>query len=286
MTAAQGVTYNASGFLSPSLQLTGAVWHAVASSTDSAWTGDVTWTNGRPIDRSVPTTPAASAYVDAHLAQAKPPEPADINLVNATNFITFDDQPNFAPFYIFPSGSMPSSSDPESNDYEFYFSKPLEIRIHGTAVWLLNGGACFGNTVTVRPDPDEPPDPNNPDVLVIVAKPNGNGPHPNRGIWFEGGLVNDSTATRVFLVSDGDISFNQAKHPTASYDAQAVSIVAGGSVEIMGPSSGAKSWVAHAGSMNALANAMILRGTLPVPGAGSGIRFAVAQHSWLETRLP
>jgi hypothetical protein len=222
------------------------------------------------------------------MAEAVPPDETQLTDENNLPYsITFDEA---HPFYKLPDGSSPNSGegDPEWGDhYQFYCDERLEIRVHGTAVWLVDRGVCFGGKVTVVPDPDAQPDPNNPDILVIVAKPNPNGSDPNRGIWFEGGLVNDSTETRVFLVSDGDISLTQVHHTSSSsLDAQALSIVAGGAVELMGPSSGAQTRVAHAASMNAMADDLIAGGLLPAPSGGSTSRFAVVPHSWLETRLP
>jgi hypothetical protein len=295
ISAGQGLWYNTKhATTTPTLQLTGAVWQHVVSGADSAWTGFVSWPWGRPVDPSLPPTPSASAFVNAQMAATPPPrepEPADLQLQDEHQpyFITFDDAPATAPFYKLPANSSPVSGegDPEWNDhYQFYCDKRLEIRIHGTAVWLVDQGVCFGGKVTVVPDPDMQPDPDHPDVLVIVAKPNPNGSDPNRGIWFQGGLVNDSTETRVFLVSDGDISLTQDHSSGTSLDAQAVSIVAGGTVELMGPASGEPFKVAHAASMNALADDLVAAGLLPLPSGGSSTRFALVQHTWLETRLP
>jgi hypothetical protein len=287
ISTGQGISYNTNG-ATPTLRLTGAIWQHVVSAGDSAWTGFVDWPRGRPLDPSLPATATASAFVDAHMAEAIPPNETQLtNDLQLPYTITFDDT---HPFYRLLDNSSPPSGggDPEWNDhYQFYCNERLEIQVHGMAVWLVDRGVCFRGKVTVVPDPDAQPDPKNPDVLVIVAKPNPNGSDPNRGIWFEGGLVNDSTETRVFLVSDGDISLTQEHSSSSSLDAQAVSIVAGGTVELMGPPSGAPVFkVAHSASMNALADDLVASGLLPPPSGGSTARFAVVPHSWLETRLP
>jgi hypothetical protein len=295
ISAGQGLWYNTKNSTSPTLQLTGAVWQHVVSAADTAWTGFVDWRKGRPLDPSMPAMPTANAFVDEHMAEAKanmPPQD-EMNLTNEalpTYFVTFEHAPATAPFYTLPDGSSPPSGegDTEWNEhYQFYCDNPLEIRVDGTAIWLIDRGVCFGGKVTVVPDPDAPPpSPDNPYTLVIVAKPNPNGSDPNRGIWFQGGLANDSTETRVFLVSDGDISLTQQHSSSSNLNARAVSIVAGGTVELMGPVSGTLTRVAHAASMNAHADDMVASGLLPPPSGGSTSRFAVVPHSWLETRLP
>ena len=129
-------------------------------------------------------------------------------------------------------------------------------------------------------------DPRDPNVLVIVANANRGSANPNRGIWFQGGLeVSDSTATKVFLVSQGGISFTQDRDGNDNLNARAVSIVAGGGVELMGPDN-ATFRVAHASSMNAIADDLLARGWLPAVSGGRGVSFEFAKYSWHESRLP
>jgi hypothetical protein len=173
---------------------------------------------------------------------------------------------------------------PEHTAYEFFSEYELNLKIHGTVIWLVNQGVCFRRTVTVMPDGTN--DPTNPNVLVIIAKPNLGAANPNRGIWFQGGLVvGDSTQTKVFLVSQGDVSLTQVHNSHNNLSAEAVSIVAGGSVELEGSSSATFN-VTHAASMNTIADNLLSGQWLPAMSGGSAMAFTPVPHSWLETRLP
>jgi Tfp pilus assembly protein PilX len=258
--------------------LRGGVWQHVQSASDSEWTAHVSWPAGGPIDTGMPPALSASSFVDANQSLAHVLESDDYQFSSSPYWMTMDEAPATKPFYRLPPGSLTTNFD----DYELYCDSPLEIHIHGTVIWLVSQGVCFRNKVTVTAT-----DPSVPSVLVIVAKPNPNDTaDPNRGIWFQGGLVNDSTTTRVFLVSDGDISFTQDHNGSEDVEAQALSIVAGGDVELMGPDHGGTLEIGHAAVMNSLADDLITSGLLPATSGGTGKAFKYAWHSWLETRLP
>src|SRR5262249_37165118 len=104
---------------------------------------------------------------------------------------------------------------------EYYSEHALELRIHGTVVWVVGHGARFNQTVRVVPF--GPLDPANPNVLVLVAKPNGNDPgNPNSALWFEAGLDVDPSTSKVFLVSEADVNFTQDFNSNASLTAGAL----------------------------------------------------------------
>ena len=290
ISCGQGLSYNLIQGTQRSMELHGTVWQHIQAAGDSAWTSYVRWRSGRPIDPSTPPTVMANAFVDAHLAGQSGPDDFDFSDPGGTPYeIEFHNTTGSPKFYLSTPSPSPDLNhhDPpyqEYSEYEFYSEYELHLKIHGTVIWLVNQGVCFRKTVTVEPDGN---DPDHPNVLVIVAKPSPlDTAHPNRGIWFQGGLVvSDSTTAKVFLVSQGDISFTQDHNGHDDLEARAVTIVAGGGVELMGPDNA--TWeVAHATSMDAIADELLAGQWLPATSGGSGVAFAFAQHSWLETRLP
>ena len=109
----------------------------------------------------------------------------------------------------------------------------------------------------------------------------------SRGIWFQSGLiVNNPSSMKVFLVSEGDIGITYLRNSTESRDAQALSMVAGGDIELMGPSTGYTFKLYHDSNMDALADDLVARGALPPTTGGSGTAFAYVGSSWKELRLP
>ena len=295
ISCGQNLSYNLSKGTSRSMQLTGAVWQPVQTAADSTWTRYVDWRSGRPIDPSTPPALSASTFVDAKRLLASPVDDSDFaSNSNRTPrwWIEFSNRSGSPkPYYSPPSpandtGLTGPNPPPELADYEFYSEHTLELRIHGTVIWVVKEGVCFRHKVTVVPDPAVVNDPNDPNVLVIVAKPNRGSANPNRAIWFQGGLeVSDSTATKVFLVSQGEISLTNARDGNDNENVRAVSVVAGGGVELMGPSN-ASLKVAHASSMNAIADDLLARGWLPALSGGTGVSFEFAKYSWHESRLP
>ena len=161
----------------------------------------------------------------------------------------------------------------------------MTLNIRGTVVWLVGHGACFLKTLTVQGF--GPNDPSNPNVLVIVAKPNlGDPADANRGIWLKGAIdIVDPASAKVFLVSEGDISLTKYDDPGSSSDAAAVSIVAGGNVELMGPSSGKLFRLQYHSAMDAIADQLLASGALP-PTSGGGKAFVFTPGTWLETERP
>ena len=273
---------NSSQDSAPTLELQGSVWEHVQTAADDAWVADVRWTSGGPIDPSTAPTPLGNAFVDARRTGA--PSPPGTDPDNSPYIITFDNQASTPAFYRSPPSSH-SGGFAERDEYEFFSAPKCTLWVHGTVVWVVGQGACFRHTLTVLPYGAN--DPDNPNVLVLVAKPNLRDPgRQNVGLWFKGGLiVNDPNTIKVFLVSEGDISFTQANDASVNLDAKAVAMVAGGSVELMGAAKGFTFKVTHAPSMDAIADALLARGALPPTSGGSG-SFAFAAHSWLETRLP
>ena len=283
-----GIRYNTQNGSPHSLELQGAVWQRVQTSADTAWIGHVSWPIGRPMDTSSAPRPLANAFVDAATAVAPAPPPS---LLQPPYWIELDNPDPTPQFYELAIPSPRSGRhDDEFNWYGFYCDQELEIRVHGTAVWILPRGVCVRGTVRVVPDAV---DPANPNVLVIVAKPNLLDPmNPDRGIWFKGGLsTSGPDSTQVFLVSEGDITLAQDNVTIRNVnldldsDARALSIAAGGHVELMGPANGFAFRLTHASVMDALADQLLANGALP-PTSGGGTAFTYARGTWLERHLP
>jgi hypothetical protein len=135
-------------------------------------------------------------------------------------------------------------------------------------------GICFKDQVSVSLESS-----GTPGTLIIVAKASNDG---NRAIWFKGGLTMAS-GTSVYLVSQGDISLVHSNDNNNSNNAQAVSIVAGGRIEIGGPESGDVFRLGYDPALDALGDQLLSQGALPPVTGGSGASFVVVRPSWSET---
>lgn len=281
ITAGSGISYNTLNSSNRTMSLTGGIWHPVRSPSDTAWTAFVSWPVGRPIDPSTPPTIAGNAFVNAKLP-GNNNDGADLNDSNQ-DWIKFSNTSGSPKVYKSPKSPDSGKNRSEYGQYEFYCDVRLDLRIRGTVIWAIGQGACFRQLVTVSKDNNT-----SPGTLVIVAKPNGRDPgRENRGVWFQGGLaITDTTMLKVFVVSEGDIALGQIHNSGGSPDARALCVVAGGELELTGPTSGSLARLGRAVSMDAVADDLISRGALPATSGMSGARFAYARGSWLETRLP
>lgn len=278
-TSGLGLFYNTSNTTSRNVELQGKIWQRVWTSADTAWTRQVNWTTGRPLDPSAPSLPAANAFVDQKLAGSPSTPSWDEN-----NYIMrFNNTSGGVKFYRSPPSPHSAENDPEFNQYTFYNDAATTIRIRGTCVWVVPAGACFRRRVTLTVDQNGVPG-----TLVIIAKPNGRAPgYENRGLWFQGGLIlNDPTNTKLFLVSEGDIGITHDHSSASSNDVKALTVVAGGNLELMGPSSGYTFKLTHDASMDALSDNLVASGALPPTSGGTGTSYIFAGSSWKESRLP
>jgi hypothetical protein len=277
LAAGNGVSVNTVNSSSPSvLELSGRVWQPVESDADTAWTDHVEWNAGAPIERGTPPAPLTDAFFSQHLPSAQKPDDDDFDhddngyslKLSGSSMGTF-----------FRSPDSPTRENEEDHDefreYEFYVGAPLDISVRRVAVWLVPEGACFRRRVTIEADV--------PSTLVIVAGPNGREPgRENRGIWFKDGLrIQDGV--QVYLVSSGDISLVHRRGSDNTNNAETVSIVAGGWIEIGGPESSDTFRLGYdADSMDALTEQLLALGALPQVVGGTGTTFAVAPQSWVE----
>jgi hypothetical protein len=279
LCAGRGIVINSENGTNETLQLSGRVWHPVQSAADTAWTNLVDWNSGGPVQRGTPPFPDAKSLVDANLGLA--PEVSH-DFTNSSNYtMTFNGSAG-GRFFSSPSGlNRPTAADedkaPEFNAYTFYTGADLNITVGGVAVWLVPAGVCFKDQVIVKLLSG-----NSSGTLVIVSEPSGrDADDPNRGITFKGGLQVESNV-QVFLVSNGDISLIHHNDDT-QHDARSISIVAGGRIELGGPSSGDFKLTYDASSMDALADQLLAVNKLPRVLGGSSSTFVADRGSWLET---
>jgi hypothetical protein len=278
LTAGQGVAVDTRNSTSPyAMRVRGRVWQPVTTNADTAWTDNVDWRLGRPIERGAPPAPLADVFVADMLPGAVRP---DDDLDDHDNYrITFRGSESSPKFFRSPPSPHHGEDDHEYDDYTFYVDADLDIHVKGVAVWVVPAGVCFRSEVTV-----DAVDDGVPSTLVIVAEPNGRDPgNPDRGIWFKGGLeVNDDV--KVYLVSSGDIEVVHYNDEDHNHDALTVSIVAGGRIRIGGADSSHSFDLGYdATSMDALAEELLALGALPQVAGGSGANFLIARNSWLET---
>lgn len=274
-----GLFYNNANSNSRNVELQGKVWQRVWSAADTIWTRQVNWINGRPLDPSAPAIPFADAFVDTKLNGTTSLPSFDEN----NGRMTFVNSLGGARFFRSPDSPHSGENDPEFDDYTFYEDGSLTIRVRGTCVWVIPEGVCIRRRLTIEPEQN-----GTPGTLVIIAKANGRAPgYENRGIWFQGGIVlNDPTNTKLFLVSEGDIGITHDHSSTSSNDCRALSVVAGGNIELMGPDGGYTFRLTHDSSMDAVADQLVALGAVPPTSGGTGTAYAYASASWKETRLP
>ena len=261
----------------PTLEFQGQVWQRVTSSADTSWTPRVQWTSGRPFIGGTPPTVLGNTYVNERLSSASPPTSWDATKMNMTLRNTGASPAFFRP----PTSPASGANRPEYGQYGFFTDSPTTISVSGTCILLAPTGLCLRDRVTIAPEPGTS------GTLVIVAKPNGVAPgSTNRGLWFESGFqILDPTNMKVVLVSEGDIAL-QALRTNDNRDLLALSIVAGGNVELLGPSNG-KLWrMFHGTAMDAVMDDLVTRGALPLFSGGTRTTFAYQSASWKETRLP
>ena len=292
LTAGAGITYREDNSSDKdTFRMSGRVWQYVQSDADTAWTRQVRWISGRPVDPSLPPVPLADAFVDEKLAGP---------LLAPTN-VQYDhdeEDPSYTMTFSNPSptpGFFHSPDlDPDDNTspnetlfpfYSFYCSPKITLTVRGTAVWVLPEGLCLKKTLTVKAHESAV----TPPVLVIVSKANHRHPgYENRGIWLQGALdltANDAgIAPRVYLVSQGDIGVTHDHSYKTPHEAETVSFVAGGSIELEGPIEDRVFQLGYGGSsMDALADELLGRGALPPVAGGGATAFAVIRGNWRET---
>ena len=279
LTAGQGITVNTSNSTSPStMRLWGRVWQPVTADADTAWTDDVDWNTGRPIQRGTPPAPLTDEFVADRLPGVEP----DNDLDDHNSYrITFKGSTSSATFFKSPDSPKDNDADEDHEfyDYTFYANDDLDLHVKGIAVWVVPAGVCVRGEVKVDAVDDEVPS-----TLVIVADPNGRDPgNSDRGIWFKGGL-DVREGVKVYLVSRGDITVVHRYDSESDQNARTVSIVAGGRIEIGGTKSSYSFDLGYEpSSMDELADELLALGALPQVAGGSGANFVMARQSWLET---
>lgn len=278
LVAGRGVSVNTGNTSSPSvLELTGRVWQPVAADADTAWTDNVQWNSGRPVERGTPPAPLVDAFILAHLPGATDPSSAQGTKLSDHDSYEIDFVGSSGGPTFFQSPPSPTDAgEPSPSPYTFYIGDNLDIHVKGVAVWVIPQGACFTDRVKVKAM-----DSNVASALVIVAGPGDQ----NRGLWFKGGLnVNDENGdVPIYLVSQGDISIIHQTDMNHDDDAN-ISIVAGGTIEIGGPQSPDELTLNYdASSMDALADLLLAQNALPQVAGGTGANFITIRQSWVET---
>lgn len=292
LMTANGISYTSNNTRdTDTFLMNGRVWQYVRSRRDTAWTDDVTWTSGRPVDPSPTPVPLADAFVDAALAGETRlptdwsyPKTEDVEDGGDISFLNSVYTPRYYRSPPSPT-DVDTQNQPEYSAYTFYSYPTMRIRIRGKVVWVVPEGICFRRTVTVKCDDDVESGSDN--ALIIVAKANGrHRGHEGRAIWFEGSLDIRPNAhgiyPRVFLVSQSDIGVTHHHSISTSKEARWMSIVAGGNVEIGGPDSGVRFRFGYNTAMDALADQLLAERALPPVVGGGATAFSAIRGQWAE----
>lgn len=292
ITTGKGIDVNTINSTNPgTFQMSGRVWQHVQSASDTAWTRELLWTSGRPVDPTPTPLPLADAFVDARLAgtTSEPvfdPVPDADEHVRMWFLNTEEERPGEPWFFRSPPSDDNARSrvEPEFGAYGFYSFHSTDITVRGTAVWVVPDGVCFRRTVSIKGH-----DAASSNNLVIVAKRNGrHAGYEDRGIWFQGGIDLSANSSgrypRVYLVSEGDIGLTHHHSVGTSKSADRTSIVAGGRVELGGPEGGQHYELGYTASiMDALADLLLGEGALPQYAGGGATAFGVLRGQWAET---
>ncbi len=281
ISAGGNIRYLTNNSTDPSIfRMSGRVWQYVRSASDTAWTRQVTWLSGRPLEITPTPTPLADAFVDAKLTGSLPQPSVEFDYGSqyTMKFFNYGSAPKF-----FKSPPSPTDEDTreeqEYEDFTFYSYPTMDIEVRGTVVWVVPEGVCFRHRVEVlREGTDDA-------TLIIVAKANGQNPgNENRAIWFQGGLKIVDSDTRVYLVSQGDIAITYLHGSSYARDARGLSIVTEGNVELGGPDPDEDYQIWYlASSMDPLGIQLLSQGALPPVVGGSSASFIAARGYWLET---
>lgn len=293
VTCGLGFDYNSANGGTRTVELMGKVWQHIQWPSDSAWTGQVNWSSGRPLDVTATPVPLADDFVDAKLAGAtdKTFDVTHSNSGPGSYSLVINAAPGAILYYKLstPQEVRDNSNDPELDWYGCYFDERFTFSVKGTCVLVVPDGACFQREVTIRADGN-----NSTGTLVIVAKSNSSigqsapGGMASRAISFQGGIIHTDPNIKVFLVSQNDVALthDHNSNNVSNHESRALSVVCGG-FEVMGPDPGSVFKLAYGGSaQNSVADALLLQGALPAIVGGSGSSFAYAGASWKETRLP
>jgi hypothetical protein len=259
------------------IEFQGQVWQRVTSSADTSWTPRVLWTSGRPFVSGTPPTVLGNTFVNTRLSSASLPTTWDPNRLT----MTLRNTGTSPALFRTPASPTSGSNRTEYSQYGFFTDNLTTISVSGTCLLLAPTGICMRDRVTIAPEPGTS------GTLVIVAKPNGVAPgSTNRALWFESGFqILDPTNMKVVLVTEGDIAL-QAIRTNDNRDMMALSIVAGGNLELLGPSNG-KLWrMFHGTAMDAVMDDLVARGALPLFSGGTRTTYAYQNASWKETRVP
>lgn len=297
----------------------GSVWQTVAAPADTVWTSCVSWPSGRPMVTEPAPTPNLTAFLSQYYATATIASYPVSD--NSDNRIVLDAGSSSAlKYFRCPATSNYSKNYDHWMDYDFVVHPKLEIRVRGTAVWMVQAGMRFNNEVSVVAIGSEPAN------LIIVTGPNGRhiegaggGPddYRNVGLWCFGlGRISATENVRVFLVSSGMVRIEKfasgsggggggegrpngggagTDPPGGGSGAGAYDIafpflnIFAQSLWLMGPlpAKGTmrltySSTASEATMMDALVDDLLSRGALPpVPGAAGGA-FTLLPGSWRQ----
>jgi hypothetical protein len=248
------------------------------------------------VDTSLPPAPLADAFVNDKLSgpltkptmQYQQEDPDEEDGKPPRYYMTLSNTSSGPRFYPSPDLDPDDRDSPGENEfsrYSFYCYPSLNLTVQGTVVWVVPEGFCLRKTFTVKAHHDA----RTPPTLIIVAKANGRDPgRQNRGIWLQGALDlahnDEGIYPRVYLVSQGDIGMTHDHSRTTSKEAETMSIVAGGSVELEGPVGDKRFRLGYdAVSMDALADQLLGMGALPPTVGGGATAFAAIRGHWRET---
>lgn len=267
------------------LALVGTVWQTIRDEQeDTRWRAALDDSSRVTYWDDPAPSPAVADYFAANPANAEPVK-------------FFPDAPESANFVLTldarsgPGEVRRFSAYTDSNTastsylpfYDVFSQRNTIVRVAGTAVWLLPGGAHFEGEFRVELAPGA-----SSGVLVMVVGPNGRVTgHSEVGPWFDKGIQvvpAGAVLPRVFLVSSGTARIRD-NIVTQNLYAQSVSVFAD-RIEFQGPPFQVprrNMWLEYREEMRSLANLLRSRGVLPGTLGIPSRQFTLQPGSWTES---
>lgn len=270
--------------------LIGNVWQSVRASSDTAWTGRVVWSSGRPMRTVIAPVPDVTGFLSANLSGATP-QVAWQDSTLSTHEMKLDAGSGAGAnrFFRSPvktSGATTYSSGILGASFDFFDDRPTSLHVRGTCIWMVPAGIRFESMVTVD-NKTFGGGGAGPHTLIIAAGPNGRLTTPQDyrdiGIWFFGGLEIED-GVRVFLVTDGELRLEDFSGGNAS-DVDGINLFSDG-LFLMGPtapSTGSRFMrLRYRSDMDALVDDLVAAGRLPAGGTATATSFTLVPGSWRE----
>ena len=266
-----------------SIRAQGGAWHPVTSSSDTSWINSLESQSSIAMTADALPAPIVAPFIAAHYPALAGPDtawvtrdydPSSPGAHYANVYIAMDAGPAANSFRYFRAASDSISPiwSAFGTKYSFISGAHVNIRVRGTAVWILPQGALFDGDVIF----DRLPGATTAN-LVIVAGPGT--ALPTAGVVFAKGVTNTGGNVNVFVVSSSKVRIEDPVMSPGTVATPNLCVYASG-IELKGNTGGQRQHLGYPATMRTVADQLYGWGVLPgVPGMVS-TTFALVPGSW------